>query len=117
MSLQLPLPTNDVEFTIYYKSGCPFSERAVKLLKNGINNKTKSPITFAAYEVKELFKYVYPDLDYYNAKQKLQKDLGDVHNTFPIVFCRKTFIGGLNDLKNILDNLKYNKKKYFSIKF
>lgn len=115
MSLQLPLPTNEVEFTIYYKRGCLYSEGAVKLLKNGINNKTKSPITFAAYEVKELLTYVYPDIDYNVAKKKLQKDLGVVHNTFPIVFCRKRYIGGSDKLEYVLDKLSYdNGKKYFS---
>ena len=116
MSLQLPLPTNEVEFTIYYKRGCPYSEGAVKLLKNGINNRTKNPIKFAAYEVKELFKYVYPNLNDYDAKQKLQKDLGVVHNTYPIVFCRKRYIGGSDKLEYVLNKLSDNNgKKYFSI--
>jgi len=117
MSIQLPLPSNDIDFTIYYKSGCPYSEKAVRLLKNGYNNNTKSPIVFAAYEVSSLMQNLYGD-NYNIAKQKLISNLNVNQTTFPICFIKKRYIGGSDKLEFILNNLYLDKnktKKYFSI--
>jgi glutaredoxin len=75
-------------FTIYSKSGCPYCDKAKKLL----DDDTLTVIDCDPYliDTKEKF------LEF--IKILSNKD----HKTFPIIFKDNTFIGGYSDLLNCL---------------
>lgn len=84
---------NRDEYIIYYISGCPFSENAIKLLK-----KNNQP-------------YVAIQLTYLTKQQLLEKLIDNTnlfgfdcnHTTVPIIFYKGSFVGGYYELQQILN--------------
>lgn len=83
---------SDIPFVVFYKQGCPYSEKAVNYLKE----KNKA---FRVYFIKD------------KDKDRLFKCLTESnslpvnkinHRTFPTIFHNKQFVGGYSDLLQFL---------------
>lgn len=78
-------------WVIYGYSWCPYSKRAINLLKS------------------KNIQYLFVDVNIHNLKKIHLKKLNNskkltLHNTFPFIFHHQTFIGGYDDLKIYLSN-------------
>jgi glutaredoxin len=90
MSELYELP-NENEYTIYTKSGCTYCDNAKKLLEK--EKKTIINCDDYLLKNKELFLFFIKNLNN-----------GIEHKTFPIIFYKKTFIGGYNELNEFYKN-------------
>lgn len=80
-------------FTIYYRKGCPFSEKALVLLK-------KHKITCKKYEVDE---YGGKDIVFQQLKERNILSKNSKHNTVPLIFgYAGEYLGGCDNLEKFL---------------
>lgn len=88
--VQKILTNNDI-FTIFYNEWCPWSMKAIALLK-------EKNFKFKAYKIKDINKLINNILEY----PKLQFDVN--HKTRPIIFKDTKFIGGYDKLVKYFNN-------------
>lgn len=79
-------------YVVFYDKGCPYSERAIELLKD---------VPHRAYEITSFADKLSTLIDYF--KYTATKTGFDIsHKTKPIVFYQGKFIGGFTELQKHL---------------
>lgn len=114
-----PLPEKGT-FTIYYRPNCPYSEQAIKLLRNlrlrefpnsppclmSYKTATGCPVPFRAWNALEIINACYngnKDKFFTELQRKTYKSAKPTHRTFPLIFDPKgNFIGGFNELQRLI---------------
>lgn len=82
------------EFTVYTKKECKYCEKAKELLINNHFFLTVIPCDDYLLENKEAFLDV------------MEKKIGQVYKTFPMVFYEGKFLGGFTETEIFIDKLK-----------
>ena len=86
---------DDSIFIVFFMDHCPYSKSAIKLLKD-------KKLSYKAYRIKRNPDRLPILLEYLKNNQSLNFDKN--HVTLPIIFYKKSFIGGYSDLMKYLTN-------------
>ena len=95
--LNLPMPSEDIEYTVYGTTWCPFCIKAKKLLRTIPDIKS-----------------VYINIEKYTTVTNFKQQMAEMTNdykTIPIIFNKTEFIGGYTDLCKLLESKNVIDKK------
>lgn len=73
------------DYLVFGLEKCPYTQRALKVLRNKFGSEFETNVEFIVVSDKELFK-------------KYASDITGGHKTYPMIFYKMRFIGGADDL-------------------
>ena len=90
--IELLLKENGAKYLVLALRGCPYSVAAVNSIHNVETNPTDATIVWVERELKD------------SVKQALRSHIDEYNNTFPAVFIEGIYVGGNQELQQILQS-------------
>jgi len=80
------------KWTVFGLSSCPYTRDAIGLLKRHYGGSYDDNVSFVVIDDKKVFK-------------TCMRAKTNNHMTFPMIFFKKRFVGGYDDIRNIFKNI------------